>query len=101
MFTKSDALHAAATNAEIHFTGAHPCVIADHGHGRITRYRVNGRVQEWKTRPTDFRLPVKHGMYDHGAITPENAGCFHLAENCPAILENRIAADEAKLRASI
>ncbi len=39
-----------------------------------TRCRVMGVCKVWKTRPEDFKLPVKHGMYDSFYITPENAG---------------------------
>lgn len=37
------------------------------------RCRVNGKCKIWKTRPKDFRLPVKHGLKDCFYITPENA----------------------------
>lgn len=37
------------------------------------RCRANGRCQTWKTRPNDFRLPVKRGLYEYGEITPRNA----------------------------
>ena len=40
--------------------------------GTPTRCRVNGRCKVWKTRPDDFRLPVKHGLRDCFYITPEN-----------------------------
>lgn len=38
------------------------------------RCRVMGVCKIWKTRPEDFKLPVKYGMYDSFYITPENAG---------------------------
>ena len=38
-----------------------------------TRCRVNGQCKVWKTRPNDFQLPVKAGLYEYGYITPENA----------------------------
>jgi hypothetical protein len=31
--------------------------------------RVNGKVQTWKTRPNEVRVPVKRGMYEYGYIT--------------------------------
>ena len=49
----------------------------------IVRVRTSGRCQTWKTRPAWFRLPVKHGLYQSGAITERNAGDFHLASECP------------------
>jgi hypothetical protein len=48
-----------------------------------TRVRVSGQCQTWKTRPEDFRVPVKHGMYDNGEIVPSNAAQFHLTSDCP------------------
>jgi len=41
--------------------------------GSPARCRVNGKCKTWKTRPADFRLPVKHGLYEYFYITPENA----------------------------
>lgn len=35
--------------------------------------RVNGKCQVWITRPKDFRLPVKQGLYIYGAIDQDNA----------------------------
>jgi hypothetical protein len=34
--------------------------------------RVNGKVKTWQTRPNDFQLPVKRGLYDCGYITHHN-----------------------------
>lgn len=34
--------------------------------------RRNGRNKLWKTRPNDFRIPVKRGLYDYGYITQDN-----------------------------
>ena len=41
--------------------------------GTPMRARRNGRTQTWKTRPDDFRVPIKHGLYSYGEITPANA----------------------------
>ena len=41
--------------------------------GTPVRVRVNGVCKTWKTRPTEFRLPVKYGLKDCLYITPENA----------------------------
>jgi hypothetical protein len=42
------------------------------------RCRVNGKCKTWKTRPAEFRLPVKHGMRD----------CFYIDNsNCDEWLE--------------
>lgn len=37
------------------------------------RCRVNGRCTTWKTRPTEFRLPVKFGFKTCFYITETNA----------------------------
>ena len=41
--------------------------------GSPVRCRVNGRCKIWKTRPDDFRLPVKYGLRECFYITPSNA----------------------------
>lgn len=41
--------------------------------GTAIRVRVNGQCKTWKTRPKEFRLPVKHGLYGYYAITHRNA----------------------------
>jgi len=41
--------------------------------GSAVRCRVNGKCKTWVTRPHDFRLPVKHGLYQCFYITPDNA----------------------------
>lgn len=46
-------------------------------------WRRNGQTQTWKTRPNDFRVPVKYGLRNYGQITPANAHLFHTEANCP------------------
>lgn len=41
--------------------------------GTPARCRAMGQCKVWKTRPDDFKLPVKHGMYDSFYITNDNA----------------------------
>ena len=41
--------------------------------GTPVRCRVNGACETWKTRPDDFRLPVKYGLKQCFYITPHNA----------------------------
>lgn len=43
-------------------------------------WRANGKCQTWKTRPDEFRLPIKHGLYDHSYITQDNAHLFEVSE---------------------
>jgi len=51
--------------------------------GTCIRWRVNGAIKTWKTRPNNFRIPVKHGMYDFGFIDETNYHLFHLNGTCP------------------
>lgn len=41
--------------------------------GTPVRCRVNGVCKTWKTRPTEFRLPVKYGLKECFYITEDNA----------------------------
>lgn len=41
--------------------------------GQPIRCRATGKCQTWVTRPNDFKLPVKHGLYNSFYITHENA----------------------------
>lgn len=66
--------------------------------GGITESTVNvrasGRCQTWKTRPTEFRLPIKHGLYTNGEVTERNASEFHLVSDCP-LTNEQAARDQA------
>mgnify|MGYP001565156497 len=72
----------------IHCTLRKPCSFDVSPRGKfkatLDRVRVSGMCQTWKTRPAEFRLPVKYGMYESLAINESNAEQFHLAEDCPA-----------------
>lgn len=48
--------------------------------GRWWKVRRNGRTQLWKTRPGDFRIPVKAGLRACTAITHRNTGAFRKTE---------------------
>lgn len=69
MITKTDALaarsfeHVSLKNAD----------------GTPMRCRANGQCQTWKTRPDDFRLPVKHGLRGTFALTPSNAADWRVS----------------------
>jgi hypothetical protein len=41
-------------------------------------WRASGKCQTWKTRPNEFKLPVKHGLYNNAHITHENAHLFEV-----------------------
>lgn len=72
---------------ELHYTGRKLCVLISGPKGgrqiSIVKVRVSGKCQTWKTRPDEFRLPVKHGLYENGAVTHLNKNDFHLAGECP------------------
>lgn len=54
------------------------------GEGRCMRWKKNGKTQTWKTRPDEFRMPVKHGLYVYDAVTPDNAHMvIHREDDCP------------------
>jgi len=47
--------------------------------GSPARCRVNGKCKTWKTRPEDFRLPVKYGLRTCFYITPADAANWKVA----------------------
>jgi hypothetical protein len=51
--------------------------------GKVYHWRANGQCKTWKTRPDDFRLPIKYGLRAYDAITPSNAHMLHAACDCP------------------
>lgn len=48
-------------------------IIAKNSDGTPVRCRANGACKTWKTRPNDFRLPVKYGLKTSFYLTPSNA----------------------------
>ena len=50
-------------------------------------WRRNGKTKLWKTRPTEYQVPIKHGLYDYDTITPDKVnwlnGNVHTSEDCP------------------
>ena len=49
----------------------------------VERWRRNGATKTWKTRPAEFRVPVKFGMRSHTYIDQGNAHLFHAEADCP------------------
>lgn len=49
--------------------------------GSFARFKVNGKMKTWKTRPEDFRLPLKRGIYEFWALTPSNMQHFMTKES--------------------
>lgn len=66
MITKEQAIALQYRNRLEHVT-------AKNADGTPVRCRVNGKLKTWKTRPDEFSLPVKHGLYRCFKITQENA----------------------------
>src|SRR4051812_18711870 len=51
---------------------------------RVENWRRNGATQTWRTRPAEFRIPVKYGMRDYWNLTHYDAPLWHTgrAEDC-------------------
>jgi hypothetical protein len=83
MVTKEQAM----TCRDFHYTGNRDCTCTVGPKGGkkycITQVRASGKCQTWKTRPDEFRLPVKYGIYESSAITHSNAHNWHTAADCP------------------
>jgi hypothetical protein len=43
------------------------------GNGRYWRLRRNGATKTWKTRPNEFRIPVKAGLKSCGYLDHDSA----------------------------
>lgn len=48
-------------------------------------WRINGKLKTWKTDPYRFRLPIKWGLREYGAITNENYHDYLMTVNCEPI----------------
>jgi hypothetical protein len=46
-------------------------------------WRRNGKTKVWKTRPSEFRIPIKWGLYRYGYIFEATAHEFHVEDDCP------------------
>lgn len=55
---------------------------AKNADGTPLRVRVNGKCKTWKTRPEEFRLPVKYGLRECFYIDQDNAHEFTTKEHC-------------------
>lgn len=49
----------------------------------VRSWRRNGATQTWKTRPGEFRVPIKWGLKTYGQLWHYNASEWHTAEECP------------------
>jgi hypothetical protein len=49
---------------------------------KVETWRVNGACKIWKTRPLEFSVPIKFGLYASSYLTDRNGEDFHLASEC-------------------
>jgi|SoiMethySBSTD1v2_1073268.scaffolds.fasta_scaffold1108904_3 hypothetical protein len=50
--------------------------------GKVYRVRRSGKTQLWKTRPGEFKIPVKFGLYQSLYLTHENAHEWNDGSEC-------------------
>lgn len=76
-----------------------PCVIHAGPRGgeklKQERWRVNGVVKLWKTRPTHFRVPIKWGLKVCAYLDHNNAHLFHLATECTPLRKTHIIEEKS------
>jgi hypothetical protein len=46
--------------------------------GTPVRVRITGQCKTWKTRPNDFRIPWKYGLYCYGYVDQDNCSSFYV-----------------------
>lgn len=106
MITKDQAL------TERYFHVAGHCTAHVGPRGGVTHrpevWRRSGRTQTWKTRPNDFRIPVKWGLKCSDSITQREADMVYTEAECPVctlvyalrnepdVLRQRLASLDAK-----
>lgn len=75
----------AMTTREFHKEGACTRTVGPRGGVtvKVEVWRRNGKTQTWKTRPGEFRLPIKWGLKCYDAVTDKDAHLLHVAEECP------------------
>lgn len=56
---------------------------------KIVAARRTGQTKTWKRDQSRFRVPVCHGLWDHGEITEQNADRWHTADECPLYRERQ------------
>jgi hypothetical protein len=99
MITKTQA-QALTYNQTLHYTGRTDCKRTVGPRGGVKEYivhvRVSGACKVWVTRPEEFRVPVKYGMYESFEINQDNGADFHLPGECPI----EVQAQQARTQAS-
>lgn len=56
-------------------------IYGEMAHGRYWQVRRNGATKLWKTRPNEYRIPIKAGLKVYGYIEPTNLTGFWLMDN--------------------
>ena len=46
--------------------------------GTPQRWRVNGKVKVWKTRPNEVKVPLKYGLYRYDYLTHNDLDMVNL-----------------------
>lgn len=49
--------------------------------GTPQRWKVNGRVKTWKTRPNQVQIPIKQGLYSFDHLTERDLHTVTLSNN--------------------
>lgn len=88
MITREQALNL-HSRAELH-CGECKHIISKRGAEQFKSevWRVNGLTRIWKTKPTEFSVPIKYGFNGpYSYVHQDNADAFHLASECkPTVL---------------
>jgi hypothetical protein len=80
VITKAQAM----TEDQFHYGECHRRIGPRGGVTETTEHwRRNGVTQTWKTRPDEWRIPIKFGMRGYSQIHEYNAHEFHLPSDCP------------------
>jgi len=48
--------------------------------GTAQRWRVSGKPKTWARNPERIKIPVKHGLYNHGYVTESDLSLMSLIE---------------------
>ena len=51
--------------------GQHAEIILNNG--RVASVKINGAIKRWKTRPAEFEIPIKYGMYECARLSAAEA----------------------------
>ena len=64
-------------------------------------WRRNGVTRYWKTRPDEFKVPIKYGLKNCAYLDQSNASYFHTAEDCPLNAANATTPTQEPTKAPI